>query len=62
MLHQYTINDFNNQPSILKFWLTEKPKDTKDTKDTKANTTNTPKSSIIKNNNLSSRTQSYSSK
>jgi len=56
MLHQYTINDFNNQPSILKFWLTEKPKDTK------SNTPNTPKPSIIKNNNFSSRTQSYSSK
>ena len=58
MLHQYTINDFNNQPSILKFWLTEKPKDTK----SNINTTNTPKPSIIKNNNFSSRSQSYSSK
>jgi len=49
MLHQYTINDVNNQPSILKFWLTEKPKDTK-------SNTNTPKPSIIKNNNFISRT------
>jgi hypothetical protein len=61
MLHQYTINDFNNQPSILKFWLTEKPKDTKSNTNT-TNTPNTPKPSIIKNNNFSSRTQSYSSK
>ena len=57
MLHQYTINDFNNQPAILKFWLT-KPIDTKANT---TNTPNTPKPSIIKNNTIS-RPQSYSSK
>jgi len=24
MLHQYTVNDFNAQPKLLKKWLTEK--------------------------------------
>ena len=54
MLHQYTINDVNNQPAILKFWLT-KPIDTKanTTNTNTTNTTNTPKPSIIKNNTIS---------
>lgn len=42
MLHQYTINDVNNQPSILKYWLT-KPIDNKPI----------IKQSIIKNNTIS---------
>jgi hypothetical protein len=24
MLHQYSINDVNREPQLLKFWLTEK--------------------------------------